>query len=168
MANGHRAYLSAGSNLGDRERNLRDAIASLGRAGVVPVRVSDIIETEPVGLLEQPWFLNVAVEVITSLDPTGLLECCLEIERAHGRVRLVRGGPRTLDIDILLYDDAILNLPRLQIPHPRMSERRFVLEPMEQIAPDVINPATGQGIRIMLLQCPDRSTTRSYSAGGSP
>lgn len=166
MENDHIAYLSAGSNLGDRERNLKGALESLRAAGVVPLRVSGILETEPVGLTGQPWFLNLALEVRTSLSPAGLLHCCLEIERLHGRVRTFRFAPRTLDLDILLYDDLMLDLPGLRIPHPRMTERRFVLEPMAQIAPELLHPALNASIRTLLERCGDDAATREFPPGG--
>jgi len=166
MSIDHTAYLSAGSNLGDREHHLRGAVASLRKAGVVPVGVSDIIETEPVGVAGQPWFLNLVLEVRTERTPEELLECCLEIERAHGRVRTIRFAARTLDLDILLYDDLILDLPGLRIPHPRMAERRFVLEPLVQIAPGVIHPALNASVRTLLERCSDPAETRAFLPGG--
>lgn len=162
----HSAYLSAGSNLGDREQHLRNALASLRDADVVPVRVSDIIETEPVGLTGQPWFLNLVLEVRTAHSPEELLACCLEIERIHGRVRNFRFGPRTLDLDILLYDDLILDLPGLRIPHPRMAERRFVLEPLAQIAPAAVHPVLKASVRTLLERCSDPAETRAFPLGG--
>lgn len=127
------AYLSLGSNVGDRRANLMRALSELKVK-----RVSSIYETEPVGPVEQDWFLNCAVEIETDLEPLQLL-CQLQgIERSLGRTRTVPGGPRTLDIDILFYEDLVMETPELTLPHPRMAGRRFVLEPMQEIAPELV------------------------------
>ena len=129
-----RTFLGLGSNLGDRRRYLREAVASL--AGVTAV--SPVYETEPVGGPEQEPFLNVVVELDTTLSPRQLLGVCHRLESAAGRVRTVRDGPRTLDVDILWMDGVDLAEPDLQIPHPRMRRRRFVMAPLRDIAPDLV------------------------------
>lgn len=151
------AYLSAGSNLGDRKSNLENGIRGLLEAGLVVRRISSVYETEPVGFLEQPWFLNIALEMGTHLSPRELLVCCLEVESRIGRVRTFAGAPRLLDIDILLYDDLIIDEPGLRIPHPRMTRRRFVLGPLAEIAPEVEHPELRVNIACLLSTCTDRS-----------
>lgn len=126
-----RAFLGLGSNLGDREAHLRTAISSLPDV----VAVSDVYETDPVGGPEQGRFLNLVVQLDTDLEPHDLLGVCHRIESAAGRVRDVRWGPRTLDVDILWIDGVTVDTPDLQVPHPRMMERRFVLEPLEDLDP---------------------------------
>ena len=138
------SYLSLGSNLGDREANLLKALECLESAGVRVLRRSSIYETEPQELREQPWFLNQVVEVGTTLSPVELLARTREIERELGRERVVAKGPRTIDIDILFYGDLILATTELQIPHPRLAERRFVLEPLAELAPELRHPKTGR------------------------
>ncbi len=126
-----RAFLGLGSNLGDRRDHLRAAIASL--PGVTAV--SDVYETDPVGGPSQGRYLNLVVEIDTELEPHALLGICHRIESAAGRVRDVRWGPRTLDVDILWIDGVLVDTPDLQVPHPRMNERRFVLEPLSELDP---------------------------------
>ena len=153
-------YLALGSNLGDRQANLRGAIESLSAAGVRVVRESPIYETEPVGYTDQRWFLNMVVEAETVLFPLQLLTRTSKIERAWGRVRSIPNGPRTLDIDILLYGNAVVNTGRLQIPHPRMHERRFVLVPFADLAPDLRHPGTRKTVRQMLDAAPPQKMRR--------
>ncbi len=162
------AYLSAGSNLGDRKANLKNAFCSLREAGATPARISSYYETEPVGFREQPWFLNAALQVETGLSPFQLLEACQAIERSHGRVRAFKNAPRTLDLDILLYDDLVIDDAQLVIPHPRLAERRFVLEPLAEIAPHVLHPLLMKSIRSLLESCPDPSAVRMHSSGDPP
>src|SRR6267142_2431374 len=119
-----KVYLSLGSNVGDREANLRAAIDELPHAGVAVTRVSSFYETEPVDLLEQPWFLNCAVEVQSHFDPVMLLRALREIEAKMGSKKLVTKGPRLMDLDILLYGAEMIDTPELQVPHPRMHLRR--------------------------------------------
>jgi len=147
-------YLSLGSNLGDREGYLREAIARLATPRFTVQRVSHVYETEPVDYLAQPWFLNLVVEGETTLFPLQLLVHTSRIERALGRERSVPKGPRKLDIDILLYGKAIIRSGRLEVPHPRMAERRFVLAPLAELAPDLRHPATRRTIREMLESAP--------------
>ena len=129
-----KAYLSAGSNLGDRKQNLTYALASLEKQTTIR-QVSSFFETEPVGYGNQPWFLNLAIEIETCLTPPELLNLCQEIEKSCGRIRTFPNAPRTLDLDILLFEDRVMNDKDLILPHPRLPERRFVLEPLAQIAP---------------------------------
>ena len=159
------AYLSAGSNLGNRKSNLDDAIARLKEGGAVPKRVSAIFETEPVGYHDQPWFLNIAVEVETRLSPRALLELCQKTEDSMGRIRTFQNAPRIMDLDILLYSDLILEEPGLIIPHPRMLDRRFVLAPIAQIAAGLGHPVAGRTIRSLLATCPDTSTVHIHDSG---
>jgi len=164
----HTVYLSIGSNLGDRHGRIRAALQDLAAAGIEPAAVSAVYETEPLGLTDQPWFLNLAAEARTSLDPEAVLDRCQQIELAHGRVRSFPGAPRTLDIDILLYDDLRLSSPRLHIPHPRIAERRFVLVPMAEIAGGVVHPLLGLEFRTLLARCGDSSQVRRHSPEAPP
>jgi 2-amino-4-hydroxy-6-hydroxymethyldihydropteridine diphosphokinase len=146
-------YLSMGSNLGDRETNLRDAIVKLGELGEVTA-VSSFYETEPVEFTQQPWFLNCAVELQTEKMPRQLLTAMLKIEQEMGRKRLQPKGPRLIDIDILLFGNLVVNDPKLTIPHPAMHERKFVLEPLVEIAPDARHPVLKKSIRELRDQLP--------------
>jgi 2-amino-4-hydroxy-6-hydroxymethyldihydropteridine diphosphokinase len=137
------AFLGLGSNLGDRVRNLERALEGL-RRHIALEAVSSIYETEPVGVRDQPWFLNLVCVGTTRLKPMALLEFVQELETALGRARGERWGPRAIDIDILAYDDRIVREADLQIPHPRMTERVFVLEPLAEIAPDWRHPELGK------------------------
>jgi len=153
-------YLSLGSNIGDRAANLRAAIDRLAAPRLTVQRVSPIYETEPVEYTNQRWFLNLVVEAETSLFPMQLLARIGKIERELGRVRTVPKGPRTIDIDILLYGKAVVQSATLEIPHPRMTERRFVLAPLADLAPDLRHPLTHLSIRQMLDQAPPSRMTR--------
>ena len=131
------AYLSLGSNVGDREANLREAMRRIGELGTVS-KTSSFYETEPMEFAGQPWFLNCAVELDTERSAQKLMRGLLDIERQMGRERDHPKGPRKIDIDILLYGDAIIDEPGLKIPHPAMHQRRFVLAPLADLAPDVV------------------------------
>jgi 2-amino-4-hydroxy-6-hydroxymethyldihydropteridine diphosphokinase len=155
-------YLSLGSNVGDREANLRAAIDELPHAGVAVTRVSSFYETEPVDLLEQPWFLNCAVEAQSQFDPFMLLRALREIETKMGSKKLVAKGPRLIDMDILLYGAEMIDTPELQVPHPRMHLRRFVLVPLAEIAADTLHPLLKKNMKHLLGQTPDRSLVRRF------
>jgi 2-amino-4-hydroxy-6-hydroxymethyldihydropteridine diphosphokinase len=182
-------YLSVGANNGDRAGNIRRAIEALGAHFPVPsgtgkgptpsgivqgptpsdtgrgvrvTRVSSLYETEPVELREQPWFLNCVAEAETDLLPQQLMDVLLEIERGLGRERRVPKGPRLIDMDILLFGSSVVKTPGLEIPHPRMAERRFVLVPFAEIAPDVQHPIFKKTIAELLAETPDRSEVRLW------
>ena len=147
---GVRAYVGLGSNLGDRRRVIADAVSLLDEhPHIEVVRGSDLRETEPWGPVEQPRFLNGAVAVETTLEPRALLEALLDVERRLGRVREERWGPRTIDLDLLLYGDAVVDGPGLTVPHPRLRERAFALEPLLELDPSLVVP--GQGPVVELL-----------------
>jgi 2-amino-4-hydroxy-6-hydroxymethyldihydropteridine diphosphokinase len=133
------AYVAFGSNLGDREQGILSAADALGVR-----RLSALRETEPWGVTDQPPFLNAVGELETGEPPRALLERLLGVERAHGRIRLERWGPRTLDLDLLLYGGAEIDEPGLTVPHPRLHERAFVLEPLAELAPDLNVPGKGR------------------------
>ena len=147
-------YLSLGSNIGDRERNLRAAIERLDAPGLRVLRVSPVYETEPVDYTDQPWFFNLVVEAETALFPLQLLARTQKVERVLGRVRTVPKGPRTIDIDILLYGTAVIHSGKLEIPHPRMAERRFVLVPLHDLAPTLRHPVTRTTVAELLRAAP--------------
>jgi 2-amino-4-hydroxy-6-hydroxymethyldihydropteridine diphosphokinase len=141
-----RVYLSLGANVGDRAANLNTAIDRMGAWGKVTA-VSSFYETEPVELTAQPWFLNCALELETEKMPKQLLAGILKIEKEMGRRRVQKKGPRTLDIDILLFGNSIVKAKGLTIPHPAMHQRRFVLEPLAEIAPEVQHPVFKRTVR---------------------
>lgn len=140
-----KAYVGLGANLGDRERSLRRALELLdARDGIRVVRASSLRETAPWGPVEQPAFVNAAAELETSLEPRELLDALLAVERGLGRVREgPRYGPRTIDLDLLVYGDAVVVEPGLELPHPRLHERRFVLEPLAELDPALVVPGRG-------------------------
>jgi 2-amino-4-hydroxy-6-hydroxymethyldihydropteridine diphosphokinase len=160
----HTVYLSLGSNLGDRTAHIEQALARLGEENVRIVRRSSFYQTEPVEFQAQGWFLNIAVEAETELMPRQLLRAIRYIERELGRKRTVRAGPRTVDIDILLYGASIVSAAELEIPHPRMTERRFVLVPMAEIAPAVRHPVLRSTMTELLAATGDRSQVRKLNA----
>jgi 2-amino-4-hydroxy-6-hydroxymethyldihydropteridine diphosphokinase len=140
-----RAYVGLGANLGPREQTLRRAVELLaGSDGVDMLAVSAFRETEPVGFVDQPMYLNGAVALDTTLSPRALLDLLLEIERFLGRVREERWGPRVVDLDLLAYGDEIIDEPGLRVPHPRLHERRFALEPLAELDPELEIPGRGR------------------------
>ncbi len=145
-----KVYLALGSNLGDRAGTLSSAVAQMESSELHVLRASSLYETEPRELVDQPWFLNQVVEAETSLFPRQLLTRLKRLEIALGRRPSLPKGPRAIDIDILFYGDAVVSTPDLAIPHAGMAERRFVLEPLAELAPDLRHPRTGKPIREML------------------
>ena len=157
------AFLSLGSNLGDRLANLKRAIEKIEEPSqIMLTKVSPVYETEPVGRENQGWFLNLVLQVETSLEPFALLERLSSIEDQMGRKREKRWGSRNIDLDILLYDTRMVDSERLTIPHPRMHERRFVLVPLAQIAPKLLHPRLKKNIEELLVCCRDGSGVRPY------
>lgn len=155
-----RYFLALGSNLGDREENLRRAVERLRARGVAVGRSASVYTTEPQEIRDQPWFLNTVVEVETALEPEELMRTCLEIEADLGRQRTVPNGPRTLDLDIILAEDRVVNTEHLTVPHPRYARRRFVVEPLAEIAPDLVDPVRGQTVREILSGLADDGVVR--------
>lgn len=156
------AYVAIGTNLGDRMATIRSAIESLANGGMI-VAASSIYETEPVGYLEQPAFLNAVVKLDTWLAAEELLEVLQIIEREHGRTREFANGPRTLDLDLLMFDAEKRDRPDLTLPHPRMHERAFVLVPLAEIDPDVEHPVLKRSAKDLLWGI-DQSGVRRYAS----
>lgn len=159
------AYILTGGNLGDRLATLTRAMELLSnRCGRIR-RCSRLYQTAAWGIEAQPDFLNQVLELETALSPEVLLEALLEIEREMGRIRGEKFGPRTIDLDILLYGDLLIRTKHLEVPHPRMAERRFVLEPLNELIGERLHPATGRTIREMLLNCTDPLEVRHLILG---
>jgi 2-amino-4-hydroxy-6-hydroxymethyldihydropteridine diphosphokinase len=156
----HTVYLSLGSNLGDRAAQIEKALSRLGEKCVRIVKRSSFYETEPVEFLDQGWFLNIVVEAEAELTPSELLNVILDVEKELGRERIIKSGPRTIDIDILLFDANTIHTEELEIPHPRMTERKFVLVPIAEIAPELRHPISGLTMSELLAATKDRSQVR--------
>jgi 2-amino-4-hydroxy-6-hydroxymethyldihydropteridine diphosphokinase len=164
MADGKLIYLSLGSNLGDREANLASAIEALANTGVSVLSRSSFYETEPVDFLAQPWFLNCVVAAETALPPRDLLDALQSIERKLCSRKLVPRGPRLIDLDILFYGAEVIHEAGIEIPHPRLAERRFVLVPLAEIAPELRHPVVGATAPELLAATKDRSVVRPWKA----
>lgn len=157
-----KAYLLLGSNEGDRLKNIKRAIDLLQKHGQI-VTTSKVYETEPWGLSDQPHYLNAAIEIRTALSAVKLLSATEQIESSLGRERAVKWGQRTLDIDILLYGDDIINSENLTVPHPFLQIRRFALVPLAEITPNLTHPALKKDIKTLLDECPDTLSVSEYA-----
>jgi 2-amino-4-hydroxy-6-hydroxymethyldihydropteridine diphosphokinase len=155
------AFLALGSNLGDREAHLRRAVAELAAPELRVLRVSPVYETSPQGMLDQGWFLNLVLEAQTSLMPVQLLRRCQRVERLLKRQRRILNGPRTIDIDVLFYGNAVIRSPMIEIPHPRYRERRFVLQPLADLECEWRDPATGKTVQAMLKDVAGQSVRQT-------
>ena len=156
-----RVFLGIGSNKGDRLAYLQSAVYEIARLHRTSVRrISSVYETEPVGLKEQPEFLNAAIEIETSLGPNDLLHSVKELETKLGRMDQVRWGPREIDIDLLYFDDRVINEEKLQVPHSEAVNRRFVLIPLAEIAEDYVDPSRKLGVADLIKFCKDTSSVR--------
>jgi 2-amino-4-hydroxy-6-hydroxymethyldihydropteridine diphosphokinase len=154
-------YLALGSNLGDRLQHLKDALARLPKAGIEVVAVSSVYETKAMYKTDQPDFYNIAIEARSDALPRVLLRRLQAIERGLGRRRMMANGPRTIDIDILLYGRFVIHTAELHVPHPRMQERRFVLEPLAEIAPDLRHPVSKHSIAELLTATKDQQIRKT-------
>jgi len=161
-------YLGLGSNVGDREGMLSRALTALGERGLEVTARSELYLTEPMDAPPQEWFLNAVAGGRTALAPEDLLRTCQEVERELGRVRLVFRGPRTIDLDLLLYGDRVARGPHLTLPHPHLHERRFVLVPLDEIAKDVVHPVLGLTVHELLRRCPDTAQVLPYAKAARP
>lgn len=158
-----RYYLSLGSNLGNKRRNLTRALSWLEKGGVKILSISSVYETQPVGYDDQPWFLNQVAEVGAELNPHSLLQVIKKIERRMKRDSPVEKGPRTIDIDILLAENAVIETENLVIPHPRLAERNFILLPMMEIAPEAVHPLMEMNIQELWMKSKDTSVVKKIS-----
>jgi 2-amino-4-hydroxy-6-hydroxymethyldihydropteridine diphosphokinase len=163
----HTAYIGIGSNLESPAENCLKAIERLNaHAGLTLVTRSSLYRSEPFGITDQDWFVNSVVQFKTSLSPQELLHVCLSIEQAMGRTRTAKWGPRIIDLDILFYDDLILKQEGLEIPHPGIAERSFVLAPMNEIAPEFIHPKLKQSIQTLFMEIPNPQQVNRLSSDG--
>ena len=162
----HLIYLGLGSNIGDRYGLLQQAILKLNESGITVKRTSSYWETEPVGYTDQPWFVNLVVEATSALPPLQLLKILKQIEATLGRTPTIQNGPREIDIDVLLYNQEILESRALTIPHPRFHERKFVLEPLAELAPQLRHPILGKSISQLLSTAPQLQMRKVLSEKG--
>lgn len=157
------AYLLTGGNIGNRAAYLREAMEAIGKACGPVVKHSAVYETAPWGMEDQSPFLNQVLHIQTGLDPYQLLDALLEIEQLAGRKRLLKYGPRVIDIDILFFNDAVIDTEGLRVPHPRLAERRFVLVPLQEIAPEKMHPVLHQPVRVLLARCTDPLAVHKFN-----
>jgi 2-amino-4-hydroxy-6-hydroxymethyldihydropteridine diphosphokinase len=160
-------FLSLGSNEGDRQGNLEETIRRIGKEAGTIVKISSVYRTAAWGKTDQPDFLNQAIQLETSLTPEELLEKILAIEHSLGRVRTEKWAMRIIDIDILLFGQRTINSPHLSLPHPELANRRFVLVPLNEIAPEYLHPVLKKTIRELLAACPDQLTVARYEVRGT-
>lgn len=164
VTNMAKVYLSLGSNLGDRKRSIEEAVSCLKKEAGEVLKVSKIYETQPAGVGDQPWFLNCALELETQLPQGELLNVCQKIEKDLGRTGKGKLEPRTIDLDILFYDDVVISTENLKLPHPAIQNRLFVLEPLSQIAPQLVHPVLHKNISELLKNCEDKSIVTELPA----
>ena len=157
-----RYHLGLGTNLGKRLYNLKKCLAELRGLGIIIKKTSSIYETQPVGLQNQPWFLNQVVEIETEFSPDDLLVEIKKVENSMGRSSAIRNAPRIIDIDILLADAMIVDSTELKIPHPRLLERKFALIPLVEISPEVVHPSARKSIKKLKNECPDRAVVKNF------
>jgi 2-amino-4-hydroxy-6-hydroxymethyldihydropteridine diphosphokinase len=155
-----RYFLSLGSNLGDRGKNITDALALLQKQGVEILKISSLYETQPVDFPSQPWFYNQLVEIKTKAQPEAFLELVRKIEQKMGRKRRLKKGPRIIDIDIVLAEDYVIHKKELEIPHPRMEKRNFVLLPFVEISPETVHPVLNESMRTLWQKSNDQSIVK--------
>jgi 2-amino-4-hydroxy-6-hydroxymethyldihydropteridine diphosphokinase len=168
MAHGRLVYISLGSNIGDRAAMLARGIEALDAAGVRVLRRSSLYASEPVDAPPQAWFLNAVVEASTSLMPLQLLRVLMGIEQALGRRRTVFHGPRTLDLDILFYGSSVIHAPTLEVPHPRIEQRRFVLVPLAELAPGMRHPVSRKAVSQLLAETTDTGRVQRWREPSEP
>jgi 2-amino-4-hydroxy-6-hydroxymethyldihydropteridine diphosphokinase len=168
MPDGRLVYIALGSNIGDRAAMLARGIEALNAAGIRVLRQSSLYASEPVDAPPQAWFLNAVVKAETNLMPRQLLRTLMGIERALGRRRTIARGPRTLDLDILFYGSSVIRAPDLEVPHPRMERRRFVLVPLAELAPGLRHPVSHKAVSELLAETPDTGLVRRWSAPSEP
>ena len=154
-------FIALGSNLGDKASNMKEALQRLAQRGVTVCKVSDFMATRPYGVTDQPDFLNAVAEIKTDNSPTELLRVLLQVEQEMGRKRVRHWGERNIDLDLLLYDDQIINLPDLKVPHPDMQNRDFVLRPLAQIAPDTVHPVLRKTIKQLWKELQNRGRSEN-------
>lgn len=163
----HTAYIGIGSNLESPTENCLKAVQHLNaHADLTVVARSSLYQSEPFGITDQDWFVNSVAQITTSLSPEELLRACLSIEQAMGRTRTKKWGPRIIDLDILFYEDLILKQEELEIPHPGIAERSFVLAPMNEIAPEFIHPKLKKSIQALLIEVPNPQKVNRISSDG--